>query len=76
MLIIFGLSKTVVQRSNISSAVNIASKFKCYISKSKLILSECNDLSFIAIAFIAFTLNQIKRCPVFFGTPGNCTKYI
>jgi hypothetical protein len=49
---------------------NIACKFKCYISKSKSVLSECNDLYFIAIAFIAFTLHEIKQCPVFFGTPG------
>jgi hypothetical protein len=35
------VTKTVVQRSNINSAVNIACKFKCYISKSKLVLSEC-----------------------------------
>ena len=31
---------------------------------------ECNDLYFIAIAFIAFTLHEIKQCPVFLGTPG------
>ena len=46
-----------------------AGKFKCYISKSKLVLSECNDLYFIAIAFIAFTLHEIKQCPVFWGHP-------
>jgi hypothetical protein len=57
-------SKTVVQRSNINSTVNIACKFKCYISKSKLVLSECNDLYFIAIAF---TLHEIKQCAVFLG---------
>ena len=33
-------------------------------------LSECNDLYFIAIALIAFTLHEIKQCPVFFATPG------
>jgi hypothetical protein len=43
-------------------------KFKCYLSKSKLVLSECNDLYFIAIAFIDFTLHEIK--PAFWGTPG------
>ena len=42
------------------------------MSKSKLVLSECNDLHFIAIAFIAFTLHEIKQCQVFFGTPGRC----
>jgi hypothetical protein len=36
------------------------------MSKSKLVLSECNDLYFIAIAFIAFTLHEIKQRPVFF----------
>jgi hypothetical protein len=40
------------------------------ISQFKLVLSECNDLYFIAISFIAFTLHEIKQCPVFFGTPG------
>jgi hypothetical protein len=69
-MLILAFSKTVVQRSNINSAVNIACKFKCNISKSKSVLSECNDLYFIAIAFIAFTLHEIKQCPVFFGTPG------
>ena len=61
-------SQTVVQRSNINSAVNIVCKFKCYIWKSKLVLSECNDLYFIGIAFIALTLHEIKQHPVFFGT--------
>jgi hypothetical protein len=65
-------SKTVVQRSNINSAVNIACKFKCNISKSKLVLSECNDLYFFAIAFIAFTLHEIKQYPAFFWD----TRYI
>ena len=46
-------------------SLNIACKFKCYISKSK-----CNDIYFIAMAFIAFTLHEVKPCPVFFGTPG------
>ena len=41
-------------------SLNIACKLKCYISKSKLVLSECNDLYFIAIALIAFTSHQIK----------------
>ena len=50
----------------------IACKFKCYIPKSKLVFSECNDLYFIAIAFIAFTTHEIKQCHFggFFGTPG------
>jgi hypothetical protein len=56
------------------STVNIACKFKCYISKSKLVLSECNDIYFIAIAFIAFTLHEIKQFLFFFGTPGRSDK--
>ena len=60
--------KLVVQRSNINSAVNFACEFKCNISKSKLVLSECNDLYFIAIAF---TLHEIKH---FWGTPGTVDK--
>jgi hypothetical protein len=44
---------------------NGSSTFKCYISKSKSVVSECNDLYFIVIAFIAFTLHEIKQCPVF-----------
>jgi hypothetical protein len=54
-------SKIVVQRSNINSAVNIACKLKCYISKSKSFLSECNDLGWIGIACIAFALHEIKQ---------------
>jgi hypothetical protein len=53
-------------------SLNTACKFKCYISNSKLVLSKCNDLYFTAIAFIAFTLHEIKQCPVFFG---KCTRY-
>ena len=52
-----------VQTSTAQS--NIPCKFKCYISKSKLVLSKCNDLYFIAIAFIAFTLHEIKQSPGF-----------
>ena len=76
-MLFLAFSKTVIQRSNINSAVNIACKFKCYISKSKLVISEC------IIAFIAFTLHEIKQCPsqkkpgfeddsvqFFGGTPG------
>ena len=69
-MLILAFSKTVVQHSNFNSALNIACKVKCYISKSKLVLSECNDLYFIAIALIAFTLHKIKQCPFFGGTPG------
>jgi hypothetical protein len=45
----------------------IACKFKCYISKSKLVLSECNDRYLLAIAFIAFTLHEIRPCLVLFS---------
>jgi hypothetical protein len=47
-------------------SLNIACKFKCYVSKYKLVLAECDDFYFIdiAIAFIAFTLHEI------FGTLG------
>ena len=46
-------------------SLNIACKFKCYTSKSKLVLCECNanDLYFIII--LAFTLHEIKQCPLF-----------
>ena len=43
---------------------------KCDISKSKSILCEWNAFYFIKIAFIGFTLHEIKRCIVFLGTPG------
>ena len=42
----------------------------CDILKSKLILCEWNAFYFIEIAFIGFTLDEIKQCIVFFGTPG------
>ena len=42
----------------------------CDILKSKLILCEWNAFYFIEIAFIGFTLHEIKQCIVFFGTPG------
>ena len=43
----------------------------CDILKSKLIFCEWNALYFIEIAFIGFTLHEIKQCIVFFGTPGS-----
>ena len=42
----------------------------CDILKSKLILCEWNAFYFIEITFIDFTLDEIKQCIVFFGTPG------
>ena len=56
--------------SNTCIFVIIAWKMNCDISKSKLILCEWNDFYFIEIAFIGFTLHEIKQCIVFFGTPG------
>ena len=49
VVLIFCIFKnSIVQRSNINSAINIACKFKCYnISKFKLGLSECNGLYFL-----------------------------
>ena len=38
--------------------------------KSKLIFCEYNGFYFIEIAFIGFTLYEIKQGIVFFGTPG------
>ena len=57
--------------SNTCIFVNIAWKINCDILKSKLILCEWNAFYFIEIiAFIGFTLHQIKQCIVFLGTPG------
>ena len=41
--------------------MNVAQTFKCYISKSKLALSEYNKIYLSAIAFL--------------GTPGTCVSY-
>ena len=41
-----------------------------FISKSKLILCEYNAFYYSEIAFIDFTLHEIKQGIVFFGTPG------
>ena len=49
--------------------INIALKFKCYISNSKLALSECNGGYLSAIAVIVFMLHEVKQGIVFFGTP-------
>ena len=43
---------------------------ECDLLKSKLFLCEWNPFYFIEIAFIGFTLHEIKQCIVFFGTPG------
>ena len=56
--------------SNTCIFVNIAWKMNCDILKSKLILCEWNAFYFIEITFIGFTLDEIKQCIVFFGTPG------
>ena len=52
---------------------NIVWKMNCDISKSKLILCEWNAFCFNEIAFIGFTLHEIKQCIVFFGTSGSWT---
>ena len=39
------------------------------LSKSKLILCEWNAFYFSEIAFIDFTLHEIKQCIVFLGNP-------
>ena len=59
-----------VQLLNVNSSVNIAWKTKCYISKSKLILCEYNAFYYSEIAFVDFTLHEIKQGIVFFETPG------
>ena len=56
--------------SNTCVFVNIAWKMNCDILKSKLIFCEWNAFYFIEIAFIGFTLHEIKQCIVFFGTSG------
>ena len=56
--------------SNTCIFVSIAWKMNCDILQSKLILCEWNAFYFIAMAFIGFTLQEIKQCIVFFGTPG------
>ena len=52
--------------SNSCILVDIAWKMNCDILKSKLILCEWNAFYFIEIAFIGFTLDEIKQCIVFF----------
>ena len=56
--------------SNTCIFVYIVWKMNCDILKSKLILCEWNAFYFIEIAFIGFTLDEIKQCIVFLGTPG------
>ena len=46
----------------------------CDILKSKLFLCEWNAFYFIEIAFIGFTLDEIKQRIVFFGTPGTTVR--
>ena len=60
----------LLANSNTCIFVNIAWKMNCDILKSKSILCEWNAFYFIEIAFIGFTLREIKQCIVFFGTPG------
>ena len=55
--------------SNACIFVSIAWKMNCDILKSKLMLCEWNAFYFIEIAFIGFTLHEIKQCIVFLGHP-------
>ena len=55
--------------SNTCIFVSIAWKMNCDILKSKLINCEWNAFYFIEIAFIGFTLHEIKQCIVFLGHP-------
>ena len=60
--------------SNTCIFVHIALKMNCGILKSKLTLCEWNAFYFTETAFIGFTLDEIKQCIVFFGTPGTKTR--
>ncbi len=62
--------------TSIALSISRGKLIKCYISKSKLILREYNAFYFSEIAFIGFTLHEIKQGIVFWGTPGIAlTKY-
>ena len=78
-MLIFHLFRNASLTLKFNISVNIARKIECYISKSKLILCEWSAFYFSEIAFIEFTLLEIKQCIVFFGTPGtraNKTRHI
>ena len=47
----------------------------CDILKSKLIFCEWNAFYFIEIAFIGFTLHEIRQCIVLFGTAGKMASF-
>jgi hypothetical protein len=63
-MLIFDIFKNSSSTFKHQNRSQYACKFKCYTSKSKLVLSEYTDPYFIAIAF---TLHKIKQCPVFLG---------
>jgi hypothetical protein len=69
-LLFFRQFQKLLATSNTCISVNITRKIKCYISKSKLIICEYNGFYLSEIAFIGFTLHEIKEGIVFFGTPG------
>jgi predicted transcriptional regulator of viral defense system len=71
---IFNIVKYAYSIYNVDSSVNIAQIFKCYISKSKLALSEYNITYLSAIAFIVFTLHEIKQRKFFLGHPVGAQK--
>jgi hypothetical protein len=60
---IFGIFKnsSFDVQTSIAQLILHVNSSAIYISKSKLVLSECNAFYFIAIAFIAFTLHEIKQ---------------
>ena len=55
----------LLANSNTCIFVNIAWEMNCDI----LILCELNTFYFIEIAFIGFTLHEIKQCIFFLGHP-------
>jgi hypothetical protein len=69
-LLFFPQFQKLLATSYTCISVNIARKIKCYILKSKLIICEYNGFYFSEIAFIGFTLHEIKEGIVFLGTPG------
>jgi hypothetical protein len=70
-LLFFRQFQKLLATSNTCISVNIAQKIKSYILKSKLIICEYNGFYFSEIAFIGFTLHEIKEGIVFFGTPSS-----
>ena len=68
-LLFFPQFQKLLATSYTCISVNITRKIKCYILKSKLIICEYNGFYFSEIAFIGFTLHEIKEGIVFLGHP-------